>query len=79
MRDIIVIGGSSGGVEALHKLTADFPPDLPIAMAASWLFLPSGGQSHQPASTPIRARAITFSFLCFHPLSHHLFAPKSFG
>ena len=31
-RDIIVIGASAGGVQALSTLVADFPPDLPAAV-----------------------------------------------
>jgi two-component system chemotaxis response regulator CheB len=31
-RDIIVIGGSAGGVEALIRLCGGFPPDLPAAV-----------------------------------------------
>jgi two-component system chemotaxis response regulator CheB len=30
--DIIVIGGSTGGIEALKRLVADFPPEMPAAV-----------------------------------------------
>ncbi len=33
-RDIVVIGASSGGVEALQSLAAQFPPDFPAGSAA---------------------------------------------
>jgi two-component system chemotaxis response regulator CheB len=32
--DIIVIGGSAGGVEALKELTRELPSDLPAAVFA---------------------------------------------
>lgn len=31
-RDIIVIGASAGGIDAIQKLVASFPPDLPAAV-----------------------------------------------
>ncbi|MDF2759127.1 MAG: CheB methylesterase, partial [Thermomicrobiales bacterium] len=30
--DIIVIGGSAGGIEALRTLVSGLPPDLPAAL-----------------------------------------------
>jgi two-component system chemotaxis response regulator CheB len=32
VRDVIVIGTSAGGVEALQRLAAGLPPDLPAAL-----------------------------------------------
>src|SRR5262245_7548557 len=32
MRDIVVIGASAGGLEALKTLTSGLPPDLPAAV-----------------------------------------------
>src|SRR5436309_1587391 len=32
-RDVIVIGGSAGALEALRKIVACLPPDLPASMA----------------------------------------------
>lgn len=42
-RDIIVIGGSGGGLEALRTLVRDLPPDLP---AAVFVVLHMGASSH---------------------------------
>lgn len=30
--DVILVGASSGGVEALSKLVSQFPPDLPASV-----------------------------------------------
>src|ERR1041384_7292509 len=46
-RDIIVIGASAGGVQALSKLVAAFPPDLPAAV-----FIVLHIPSHAPSFLP---------------------------
>lgn len=46
-RDIIVIGASAGGVEAIKKVAAGFPADLPAAVFVI-LHLPATGRSFLP-------------------------------
>jgi two-component system chemotaxis response regulator CheB len=61
VRDIIVIGASAGGVEALSKLAGDLPPGFPATLLAVCHF-PAGQQSVLPA---ILSRA--GSLLAVHP------------
>src|SRR6188472_2790095 len=46
-RDIIAIGASAGGVEALQKLVSGFPADFPAAVLII-MHLPAVGRSFLP-------------------------------
>lgn len=45
--DMIVIGASAGGVEALEVMVAGLPPDIPAALFVT-LHVPAGSTSHLP-------------------------------
>jgi two-component system chemotaxis response regulator CheB len=79
--DIIVVGASAGGVEALQKLVGDFPPELP-AVIFIVLHLAAGGPSFLPeilsragplpVSQALNGEAITPGHIYVAPPDHHL-------
>ena len=57
-QDIVVVGASAGGMEALQKLVSHLPPDLPAALFIVWHLSP-GAKSMLPQilskSGPLKA------------------------
>jgi two-component system chemotaxis response regulator CheB len=80
-RDVIVVGASAGGVEALRTLVGGFPPDLPAAVFVV-LHLPRYGPSALPAiltrAGPLPATHATEGMVPLHshiyiaPADHHM-------
>jgi two-component system, chemotaxis family, protein-glutamate methylesterase/glutaminase len=80
-RDIIVIGASAGGVEALAKLVSSLPPDLHAAVFVT-LHIPPWGTTNLPSilsrSGPLPAvlasenEAIVHGRILIAPPDHHL-------
>ncbi len=85
--DIIVIGASAGGIEALTKLFADLPPDLPAAIfvvlhipAQSVSTLPSifSRAGHLPAFHALEKATIEPGHIYVAPPDHHLLIEQAF-
>jgi two-component system chemotaxis response regulator CheB len=80
-RSIVVVGASAGGVEALARLFALLPPDLPAAVFVV-LHMLSGGRSMLPeilaraGSLPVRpardSEAIVTGHVYVAPPDHHM-------
>ncbi len=83
--DIIVVGASAGGVEALTQLVQNLPPDLPAAVFVV-LHLPAHGISVLPnilnrngrlkASHPRDGEAIEYGQIYAAPPDHHLLVKR---
>jgi two-component system chemotaxis response regulator CheB len=80
-RDILVIGASAGGVEALLRLVEQFPPDLPAAVFVV-LHIPAeypsklpeilSYKSHMPVIHPENAAEIKRGTIYVAPTDRHL-------
>lgn len=80
-RDLVVVGASAGGVEALRALVAGIPAGLPAAILVV-LHLPSGGSSALqgildragalPVSTAVDGQSIVHGTVVVAPPDHHL-------
>jgi two-component system, chemotaxis family, protein-glutamate methylesterase/glutaminase len=79
--DVIVIGASAGGVQALTKLVADLPRDLPAAVfivlhisanAPSLLPIILGREAHLPVAHPVDGEEIQRGKIYVAPPDLHL-------
>ena len=80
-RDIIVIGASAGGVEALRDLCASLPPDISAAIFIVW-HIPSYSQgllprmlqpvSQLPVANALHDQAIMPGTITVAPPDHHM-------
>ncbi len=80
-KDIIVVGSSAGGVDALSRLCASLPADLPAAVCVAQHLSPSA-KSMLPllldragplkALTPVDGQAIEHGYIYVAPPDHHL-------
>lgn len=83
--DIIVIGASAGGVEALQKLVRDLPSDLPAALFVVMHVSPEGpgllpsilaGAGQLPASHPKDRDVIKIGNIYVAPPNYHIMLDK---
>ena len=80
-RDIIVVGASAGGFDALKTLAAGFPPDLPAAVFVVWHMAPDvegvlprvlGGAGPLPAAHAVDGEGIERGRITIAPPDRHL-------
>jgi len=80
-KDIIVIGASAGGIEALRRLCAQFPADLPAAVLVVQHLSPAGRSmlpqlldrvGPLPATSPVDGEALQFGRIYVAAPDHHL-------
>src|SRR5215207_239744 len=85
--DIIVVGASAGGVEALSQLVASLPPDLPASVFIV-LHIPAEGTSvlprilnragPLPAIHPLDGQVIEKGHVYIAPPDHHLLIKQGY-
>jgi two-component system, chemotaxis family, protein-glutamate methylesterase/glutaminase len=80
-RDVIVIGASTGGVQALHSLCARLPSDLPALVGvvihrSPWYSSDIAGIYHRPGQIRVRepysGEILQPSTMYFAPADHHM-------
>jgi two-component system chemotaxis response regulator CheB len=86
-KDIVVIGASAGGMDALQKLVAELPVDLPAALFVVWHLAP-GAKSvlpavlsrsgRLPAASPADGDPIVRGRIYVAPSDHHMLLERDF-
>jgi two-component system chemotaxis response regulator CheB len=86
-KDIVVVGASAGGMDALEKLVAGLPADLPAAVLVVWHLSPGiksvlpnvlSRAGPLPASNPQDGDAILPGRIYVAPSDHHILVEKGF-
>src|SRR5947199_260093 len=86
-KDIVVIGASAGGMDALEKLVAGLPADLPAAVFIVWHLAPGvksvlpqvlNRAGRLPASNPQDGDPIKPGQIYVAPNDHHLLLEKGY-
>src|SRR5690242_1106324 len=84
-RDIVVIGASAGGVEALSELAAGLPPELPAAVFVVLHVLPTGTtmlpqildrRAELPAAAARDGEPIERGRIYVAPADHHMLVDR---
>ena len=86
-KDIVVVGASAGGMEALQRLVASLPKDLPAAIFVVW-HLPPGLKSMLPhvlskagplpAENPVDGQEFEPGRIYVAPSDHHMLVEQGF-
>jgi two-component system, chemotaxis family, protein-glutamate methylesterase/glutaminase len=86
-KDIIVVGASAGGIEALQKLAAGLPRELPAAVFVVWHLSPGvksalpevlSRAGPLPAANPQDGDAIENGRIYVAPADHHLLLERGY-
>src|SRR3954470_12372525 len=86
-KDIVVVGASAGGMDALEKLVAGLPADLPASVLVVWHLSPGirsvlpnvlSRAGPLPASNPQDGDPIQPGRIYVAPSDHHILVEKGF-
>ena len=86
-KDIVVVGASAGGMEALQKVAAKLPADLPAAVFVVWHLAPAAKSmlpsilskaGPLPAAHPVDGDPIEPGRIYVAPNDHHMLVEKGY-
>jgi two-component system, chemotaxis family, protein-glutamate methylesterase/glutaminase len=86
-KDIVVVGASAGGMEALQKLVAGLPPDFPASLFIVWHLAPGtrsvlpevlGRAAPMPVVTPEDGDPIAPRRIYVAPNDHHMLLERGY-